>query len=125
MMSVWMESRFYWGIEPRQWPADVDGTPNVSRVRRQDESLTASFLFFLTSKKKLFDKFKKKTHKMKTEIYIKKNGPDNYDFIKGSLVWERCCSFQINSWIADEATQLIQFGARLKKTYKITIEEVE
>lgn len=62
---------------------------------------------------------------MKTEIYIKKNGRDNYDFIKGSLVWKRCCSFQINAWIADEATQVIQAGVDVKKEYKITIEEVE
>lgn len=26
MASVWMESRDYWGIVSRQWPADEDGT---------------------------------------------------------------------------------------------------
>lgn len=62
---------------------------------------------------------------MKTELYIKKNGRDSFDLIKGSLIWDKCCAFQIHSWIADEAMKVIPFGVKGKAKYKITIEKVE
>ena len=53
MVSVWMESRVYWGIDPRQLPADEDGTPNVSKVEWLDDSNDNHSSFFNVSRETL------------------------------------------------------------------------
>lgn len=62
---------------------------------------------------------------MKTELYIKKNGKDSFDLIKGVVCWEKMSAFQMNSWIADESLKVIPFGVKGKGKFKITIEQVE
>lgn len=62
---------------------------------------------------------------MKTELFIKKNGKDSYDLIRGALCWEKVCLFQVHSWIADESIKVLPVGIKGKGKFKITIEQIE
>lgn len=95
------------------------------RVERQDDSYDCLSLFFRMFHVKHNVKSIKKTHKMKTELYIKKNSKDSFDLIKGPFCWKKISAFQVYSWIADESKKVLPIGVRGKGKFKITIEQIE